>query len=133
MQEFGDEIKRWLPSKDAIAETMQPKLEPLQRTITESLPPVRDAVAAAVYGDHAFEDLGRMCEPEAPLARGAQRLLAAGSRYDWLANSREIRQRLRVGRVPPAFSLASRTTASLPAETRTSDSLLLNTQALSYM
>lgn len=55
IQQFGDEIKRWLPSKDSITETVQPKLEPLQRTITESLPPVRDAVAR-VYGKSGAQD-----------------------------------------------------------------------------
>ena len=34
---FGDEIKRWLPTKEALQGEMQPKVDQLQRTITEHI------------------------------------------------------------------------------------------------
>ena len=40
--DLGDEIKKWLPTREGLAGSLEPKLEPLRRTITEHIQPVRD-------------------------------------------------------------------------------------------
>lgn len=39
-QDLADEIKKWLPTREALEESVAPRLEPLQRTITEHMQPV---------------------------------------------------------------------------------------------
>ena len=41
--DLGEEIKKWLPTKGELSDRLEPKLAPLQRTITEHIQPVRDA------------------------------------------------------------------------------------------
>uniref|UniRef100_A0A7S2MER4 Uncharacterized protein n=1 Tax=Haptolina brevifila TaxID=156173 RepID=A0A7S2MER4_9EUKA len=39
-QDLADEIKKWLPTREALNAAVAPRLEPLQRTITEHMQPM---------------------------------------------------------------------------------------------
>jgi len=39
-QDLADEIKKWLPTREALEASVAPRLEPLQRTITEHMQPM---------------------------------------------------------------------------------------------
>lgn len=53
--DFGDEIKKWLPTQARLETVMVPKLAPLQRTVTEHLQGARDAAS----GNFQKSELGR--------------------------------------------------------------------------
>ena len=42
-QDLADEIKRWLPTRDALEGKVMPTLAPLQRSVTEHMQKARDA------------------------------------------------------------------------------------------
>lgn len=53
--DFGEEIKKWLPTQDRLETIVVPKIAPLQRTVTEHLQGARDAAG----GSFAKSELGR--------------------------------------------------------------------------
>lgn len=59
--QLGDEIKKWLPSRQGLADNLEPTLEPLRRTITEHIQPVRDAASSRFKGS----ELGRRASERA--------------------------------------------------------------------
>ena len=53
--DFGDAMRKWLPSHGQLEASVRPKLEPLQRTITETLQPARESSG----GSYQKSSLGR--------------------------------------------------------------------------
>ena len=78
MQQFGDEIKRWLPTKEALQGEMQPKVDQLQRTITEHIQGGRTAVERQFKNSSAGEFVRASASPKAdtPLEPWEKELLA---------------------------------------------------------
>ena len=61
IQQFGEEVKRWLPTKEELQGAVQPKLEPLQRTITEHIQGSRTAVERNFQSSSARPPVMRAC------------------------------------------------------------------------
>ena len=65
VQQFGDEIKRWLPTKEELQDTVQPKLEPLQRTITEHVQGGRATLERKIQNSSLGKDIAARSRPKA--------------------------------------------------------------------
>ena len=70
-QDLADEIKRWLPTRDGLEDSLAPKLAPLQRTITEHLQGARDASS----GKFKKSGIGRYVSERAEQSAKAQKPL----------------------------------------------------------
>jgi len=68
--DLGDEIKKWLPTSERLETVVMPKLEPLQRTITEHLQGAREAAG----GQFQKSDLGRRMSERAQASLKEQKL-----------------------------------------------------------
>jgi len=65
VQDFADAMRQWLPTREGLEGSMKPKLEPLQRTITEHFQPARNASSDSFQTSTLGRTLSKRAEQSA--------------------------------------------------------------------